>query len=272
MIKLRLKFKPSIPVFAENISPDKFSGKNIDEIKNIEIFYGNKEKKLDELFEVEKIGDNEEILIEGDVSNVREIGKGMTKGKIIINGNAGMHLGAYMKGGIIEVHGNVDDWLGAEMEGGLIRVEGNAGNFVGGAYYGSNAGMNGGIIIIEGNVRNETGRFMSLGTIVINGNAGNFTGVHMKGGTIFIFGNVGERTGAEMHDGSIIIANRNNTSINLLPTFKSNGTTKFTFINLFLNELKKYNIQVDEFFGTYERFSGDFAEQGKGEIFLFRKY
>ena len=43
----------------------------------------------------------------------------MTRGRITIVGNAGMHLGAYMKGGAIEVSGNVSDWLGAEMSGGL---------------------------------------------------------------------------------------------------------------------------------------------------------
>ncbi len=273
MIKLVPKFEGNIPVFAENISPDKFSGKSVDEIKNIEIFHGNQRKNLADLFEIHTEGDeNEEILIVGDVSMVREIGKGMTKGKITINGNAGMHLGAYMEGGTIEVQGNTDDWLGAEMKSGLIKVSGNAGNFAGGAYYGSNAGMNGGIIIIEGNAGNEAGRFMALGTIVVKGNVGNFAGVHIKGGTIFCFGNLGARAGAEMHDGTIVaMHNPDSGSPNLLPTFKSNAIAKFSFINLFLTELRNYGIQTDaRFFGNYERFSGDFAEQGKGEIFLFR--
>lgn len=281
MIKLVPKFKTTIPVFAENISPDKFSGKSPDEIKMIEIFQGNQRKFLADLFEIYK-GDernetNEEILIIGDVSMVREIGKNMTKGKISIDGNAGMHLGAYMEGGTIEVRGNADDWLGAEMKGGLIKVGGNAGNFAGGAYYGSNSGMDGGMIIIEGNVGNEVGRFMALGTIIVKGDTGNFAGVHMKGGTIFTLGNFGARAGAEMHDGSIIAGNPNlmsnpdSCSSNLLPTFKSNTITKFTFINLFLTELRNYGMKVeDKFFGNYERFSGDFSEQGKGEIFLFR--
>jgi len=90
MIKLVPKFKTTIPVFAENISPDKFSGKLLDEIKKIEIFQGNQRKFLSDLFEIYK-GDegnetNEEILIIGDVSMVREIGKNMTKGKISIDG------------------------------------------------------------------------------------------------------------------------------------------------------------------------------------------
>ncbi|OQX20102.1 MAG: formylmethanofuran dehydrogenase subunit C [Candidatus Altiarchaeales archaeon A3] len=277
MIKLVPKFKTTIPVFAENISPDKFSGKSPDEIKTIEIFHGNQKKFLDDLFEIYKENEgnetNEEILIDGDVSMVREIGKGMTKGKITINGNAGMHLGTYMEGGTIEVKRNTDDWLGAEMKGGLIKVSGNAGNFAGGAYYGSNAGMEGGIIIIEGNAGNEVGRFMALGTIVVKGNTGNFAGVHIKGGTICCFGNLGARAGAEMHDGTIVAMHNHDSdpSCLLLPTFKSNTIAKFTFINLFLMELRNYGIQTDaQFFGNYERFSGDFAEQGKGEIFLFR--
>lgn len=269
MIKLVPKFKTTIPIFAENISPDKFSGKSLDEIKKIEVFHGNKKKILDDLFEIYKDeGSDEEILIDGDVSMCREIGKNMTKGKITINGNVGMHLGAYMEGGTIDVQGNADDWLGAEMKGGLIRVKGNVGNFAGGAYYGSNKGMDGGMIIIEGNAGNEVGRFMALGTIIVKGDVGNFVGVHLKGGTIFVFGKVGARPGAEMHNGSIIIANSDHP--NLLPTFKSNTTAKFTFINLFLAELQNYMNIDDKFFGNYERFSGDFAEQGKGEIFLFK--
>ena len=58
------------------------------------------------------------------MSKVKWIGRGMTRGRITIMGNAGMHLGAYMKGGAIEVSGNASDWLGAEMSGGLIRIRG----------------------------------------------------------------------------------------------------------------------------------------------------
>ena len=73
----------------------------------------------------------------------------MTRGRITVVGNAGMHLGAYMKGGAIEVSGNASDWVGAEMAGGLIRIRGNAGGQVGAAYRGSLAGMKDGTILIE---------------------------------------------------------------------------------------------------------------------------
>ena len=64
----------------------------------------------------------------------------MTRGRITIVGNAGMHLGAYMKGGTIEVSGNASDWVGGEMTGGLIRIRGNAGGQIGAAYRGSLSG------------------------------------------------------------------------------------------------------------------------------------
>ena len=43
------------------------------------------------------------------------------RGRILITGNAGMHLGAYMKGGTIEVTGNSCGIGVGEMTDGLIR-------------------------------------------------------------------------------------------------------------------------------------------------------
>jgi len=42
----------NIPVDAECISPDVFGGKGIDEIKNLPVLHGNRNKRLDELFDV----------------------------------------------------------------------------------------------------------------------------------------------------------------------------------------------------------------------------
>ena len=90
---------------------------------------------------------SDELEIRGDARNVKWIGRGMTRGRILIQGNAGMHLGAYMKGGTIEVTGNASDWVGAEMSDGLIRIRGNAGGQVGAAYRGSASGMQDGTIL-----------------------------------------------------------------------------------------------------------------------------
>ncbi|ODS41960.1 MAG: formylmethanofuran dehydrogenase subunit C [Candidatus Altiarchaeales archaeon IMC4] len=266
MIKLTPKIKTKIPVFADCITPDNLSGKTPDEIKKLKLLHGNKEKELGDLFEVSgSAGD--EITIKGDALMFRNIGQGMTRGKIAISGNAGMHLGAQMEGGEIIVEGDAGDWLGAEMKGGLIRVKGNAGSLAGAAYRGGDGGMDGGIMIIGGSAGNEVGNYMKLGTLVVMGDTGTFCGTHMKGGTLVCFGNIGKRAGAEMQDGSIVAMN----PIELLPTFKSNTITNPTFIRLLLLELRKYGVDVADKYvnGLYDRISGDFAEKGKGEIFVF---
>ena len=104
------------------------------------MFLGKRQCRVDDFFAVEGEG-SDELEIRGDVGKVKWIGRGMTRGRILIQGNAGMHLGAYMKGGTIEVTGNASDWVGAEMSGGLIRIRGNAGGQVGAAYRGSASGM-----------------------------------------------------------------------------------------------------------------------------------
>ncbi len=119
----------------------------------------------------------------------------MTRGRIRVVGNAGMHLGAYMKGGTIDVSGNVTDWLGAEMSGGLIRVAGNAGGQVGAAYRGSLSGMTDGTIVVGGTAGLEVGMRMKRGIIVIRGAVRDFAGLQMKGGTIVLGGGAELRTG-----------------------------------------------------------------------------
>ena len=95
---------------------------------------------------------------------MRWIGRGMSRGRIKIVGNVGMHLGAYMKGGTIDVSGSASDWVGGEMSGGLIRIAGNAGGQIGAAYRGSRIGMTNGTIVVGGTAGLEIGMRMKRGT------------------------------------------------------------------------------------------------------------
>ena len=143
---------------------------------------------------------SDELEIRGDADKVKWIGRGMTRGRITIDGNAGMHLGAYMKGGTIEVSGNASDWLGAEMTGGLIRIRGNAGGQVGAAYRGSLAGMT-----RRHDPRRRHGRPRSRHADEARassrsaGRCRDFAGLQMKGGTIVL------RSGAEIRTGAWMI-------------------------------------------------------------------
>ena len=97
MITLTPLRKFTFPVQAECISPDVFQGKDTAEIGKLPVYEGNKLKKLKDLFKIEEDGaETPSITINGDASEVRRIGQGMKTGEIVINGNAGMHLGEKM--------------------------------------------------------------------------------------------------------------------------------------------------------------------------------
>src|SRR5213079_3040501 len=105
---LTLKERPHVPLEAETLSPDVIAPLRNEEIRALPVFLGKRQLRLDEFFEVE--GDGSEILeIRGDAGRVKWIGRGMTRGRITVRGDAGMHLGAYLKGGTIEVTGNASD-------------------------------------------------------------------------------------------------------------------------------------------------------------------
>ncbi len=97
MIVLTPLKKYQYPVIAECITPDIFQGKNKEEISNLSVWEGNKERKLCELFKIEiNSAKSPDITINGDVIKVKRIGWGMTQGEIVVNGNVGMHLGKKM--------------------------------------------------------------------------------------------------------------------------------------------------------------------------------
>jgi formylmethanofuran dehydrogenase subunit C len=266
MITLTLKEQPNVPLEAETISPDATATLAFDGIRSLPVYLGKRQRRLDDFFSVE--GDpSDEIEIRGDLTRVKWIGKGMTRGRIAIVGHAGMHLGAQMKGGTIEVSGNVGDWLGAEMSGGLIRVRGNAGGQVGAAYRGSLTGMTDGTVLIEGSAGLEVGMRMKRGTIVVGGTARDFAGLQMKGGTIVLRGGAELRTGAWMIRGTIIALK----PIPLLPTFSYASTYNPTFMRLYALYLRTFGVDIpyDEQKGAYQRYTGDASVPGKGEILIW---
>jgi formylmethanofuran dehydrogenase subunit C len=273
MIVLNLKEQPAVPLEAESLSPDHFSSLDLAAIRALPVFLGKRQLRVDDFFTVDGEGTDggggDEIEIHGDAAKVKWIGRGMTRGRITVHGNAGMHLGAFMKGGSIDVTGNASDWVGAEMSNGLIRIRGNAGGQVGGAYRGSLKGMREGTILIEGSAGLEVGTRMRRGTIIIKGKVRDFAGLQMKGGTIVLCGGAEFRTGAWMIRGTIISLE----SLKLLPTFPHACTYNPVFVNLYARELEQMlglKIPYEPVDGSYERYCGDTSVPGKGEILIWR--
>ncbi len=247
-----------VPVYAERVSPDVFAGKTRDEILELKVWEGNKQKRLDEVFNVaeEPEGSAEDAIVirlVGDLRKVRMVGYGMSSGAIRAEGDVGMRLGEGMKGGEIVVRGSVGSWAGCEMKGGRIEVSGSAGDYVGASNRGATEGMTGGTIRVRGDVGNEVGCFMKGGTIRVEGGAGEFAGVHMRDGTIVIKGDCGGRPGAEMLDGRIVISGH---LPSVLPTFSIDAV--------------RPDVKVDEerIAGPFYRFVGDAVDDGKGKLFV----
>ena len=262
MLTLTLKEPPPVPLEAEVISPDVLAGLGHDAVRALPVFLGKRRLRLDDVFAVEGEG-GDGVEVRGDVGRVKWVGRGMTRGRVTVVGNAGMHLGAYMKGGTIEVHGNAADWVGGEMGGGLIRVRGDAGGQVGAAYRGSPSGMSGGTIVIEGSAGIELGMRMRRGTIVVRGPVRDFAGLQMKGGTIVLMGGAELRTGAWMQRGTIISL----APLRLLPTFADCCAYSPAFLRVYANHLRPLGFSIPD--GSYRRYAGDTAVPGKGEILVW---
>jgi len=255
-IKSLKEFK--FPVTSECINPDVFQNKKREEIEGLKVWEGNKQRKLGELFKVEEANANENcITILGDVSKVRRIGACMTNGEIVINGNAGMHLGEEMKGGKITVNGNVGGWAGSMMKGGEIEIHGNVGDYLGAPYRGSTQGLCDGRITVYGNVGNEAGEHMRRGMIKIYGDVGQFVGFRMPEGTVYVQGNCKTRAGACMAGGKIVVGG---SLESVLPTFT---------IDSIRPKVKIEEAETVE--GPLYVFLGDLAENGNGKLYVSKE-
>jgi formylmethanofuran dehydrogenase subunit C len=267
MITLTLKQAVDVvPLEAEALSPDVVAPLKNAEIKALPVYLGKKQARVDDFFTVDGEA-SDELEIRGELKKVRWVGRGMSRGRIKVVGNVGMHLGAYMKGGAIEVTGSASDWVGGEMSGGLIRVAGNAGGQIGAAYRGSRGGMTNGTILVEGSAGLEIGMRMKRGLIVIGGPVRDFTGLEMKGGTIVLRSGAELRTGAWMNRGTIISL----APIPLLPSFLYASTYNPSFMGLYAKHLATLGVTVPYAAkdGAYQRYTGDTSVIGKGEILVW---
>lgn len=253
-----------IPVEAECFTPDRLAPLSPAEIARLPVWHGNAGATVADLFRVDGDPADGCLRLEGDCSRVKLVGSGMTRGRIEIRGDAGMHLGAGMRGGAIEVFGSASDWVGAEMRGGRLHVHGDVGHLAGAAYRGSRLGMRGGILVIDDNAGDEVGCTMRRGVIIVGGDVGEFAGAGMLAGTIGVWGTAGRRVGAGMKRGTIIL----NRPAELLPTFRPACSYQPVFLTLYCRALRRSGVPVPAEIdtATWVRHCGDLVAGGKGEI------
>ena len=193
---------------------------------------------------VQALREGETVRIQGDAGSrlgsslgvdlMRLGGKGgpiEKTGRIIVDGDAGSHMGISMLRGAIYVSGRVMPPLGnvveaeSELSGykkfvsvtevlekhlavlppndlsdGILTIEDGQIRDTLGARNPTQKSL-----VLQGDAGMSTGILMRSGLIDVQGDAGPNTGVLMQGGRIVVHGRTGEFTGAEMRAGKIII-------------------------------------------------------------------
>lgn len=268
-LSLTLTSRPAQNVDLSPLTPDRLQGKTAKTIKAMELVSGNRKLRVADLFTVSG-NDADQISIHRSCDKLCGIGAQMATGHLEVHGTAGDYLGQDMQGGLIKAHGAVGAWAAAGMKGGLIEVFGNAGDFIGAARPGAPHGMSEGTVIITGNAGDRIGDRMRGGMLIIRGNAGEYCGSRMLAGTILVLGHTGDSAGLGMKRGTIVLANRPQ---HIASTFNSCGRLKVEFLRLLWQQLGKTHRLLSPLKGSRpdaERFAGDLAWGGKGEILVLQ--
>jgi formylmethanofuran dehydrogenase subunit C len=256
------------PVSGESLRPDVLAALSADDASRLVIAVGNASAELGELFAISGSAGDGHLVLDGDLTHVRDIGRGMESGTITIRGDAGPGLGRGMAGGSIDLRGDAGDSCGAGMIGGMIRIKGSAGDNLGGSEPGARSGMRDGVILVEGSAGHDAGIAMRRGLIAVIGSCGDGLGRGMIAGSVFAFGSVGIHPGLGMKRGTVALFGGDPPR--LVPTFAFSGRERPPFLAIYLKTLREWGFPVPEsaFAETVARYNGDRAEGGQGEILV----
>ena len=174
-------------------------------------------------------------------------------------------LGAGLAEGIVVVEGSVGHEAGVGMSGGVLDVRGDAGDRAGGAEPDARKGMSGGELLVRGSAGAEPGLRMRRGLLVVAGDVALRAGPAMIAGTVMVFGRAGRSPGLGSKRGSVVALG----AIEIPPTYRYACTYQPDHLRLTLLRLRaRHGLAVEErhLTGYYRRYSGDFADLGRGEI------
>ncbi len=261
-VRLTLRQAPSVALEAPCVRPDAFATLSEAAIARLPVEHGREVVALGEFFDVR--GEHaDQVRVEGDVRRVKRLGAGMIGGSLIVAGSAGRHTGAGMSGGSLVVEGDADDWTGLGMRGGRLVVHGNAAAAFCGAAPGSSRGMTGGLAFVRGSVGVRVGERLRRGVIAVGGSAGAYAGAHMVAGTLVVRGALGPGAGIGLKRGSIVAGG----ALELLPTFRYACRYRPGYVDLLFASLERHGFDVGAMAaGAFDRFGGDHADLGRGEI------
>jgi formylmethanofuran dehydrogenase subunit C len=261
---LTVRTNPDERLDLSSLVPHRLPGRTAAEIAKVELQTGRQRITVGDVFRV-RIGDPACIRIEGATDRLDQIGKEMTGGEIVVEGEVGSQAGRLMAGGRLIINGNAGRWAASGMRGGHMEIAGSAGDRLGGPLAGEMAGMRGGVVVVRGDVGERAGDRLRRGTIVVEGRAGAHAGSGMIAGTLIVRRAAGPLPGYLMRRGTVVLAGG---CVELSPTFLDCGVHDLIAMRLMAAFIKHYSaVAAAALRSPLRRLAGDMAVLGKGEIF-----
>jgi formylmethanofuran dehydrogenase subunit C len=267
-VRFTLRAAPDQRLDLSPLTPDRLAGLDVKAVERIALNTTRAPLCVADVFRVAE-GDADRVVIEGGSARFDNVGKGMSRGEVLLDGAAGLYAGRAMCGGRLQIRGNAGPWAASGLLGGRIEIGGDAGEHLGGSAPGERTGMAGGEVIVRGNAGERAGDHLRRGIIVVEGDAGEAPGSRMIAGTLIVCGGAGRLAGYLMRRGTLVLAQGAEP---LPPTFVPvDGGPDLLFLRLLASALESMSQRAAGVVrGPLRRFAGDMAVLGKGEIFVTR--
>lgn len=264
-MKFILRAAPEQRLDLSPLTPDRLAGLDPKAIERIALNTTRAPVCVADVFRV-RGGDPAHVVIEGGSSRLDNVAAGMNSGDVLLDGDAGLCAGRSMAGGRLEIRGSVGPWAASGLRGGRIEIAGSAGERLGGPLAGERTGMSGGIVVVAGNAGPRAGDRLRRGLIVVEGSAGASPGSRMIAGTLIVCGDTGQLPGYLMRRGTLVLGR---SPDQLSPTFIPLGGHDLLFFRLLARVLQPLSRRAARLLaGRAQRFAGDMAVLGKGEVLI----
>jgi formylmethanofuran dehydrogenase subunit C len=264
-LTLTLRQAPDQRLDLAPLVPHLLAGKRAAEIEKIALHTTRTPVTVGDLFRL-RMGDAAQVRIEGGHARLDRIGHAMTDGEIVVEGDAGAQAGRLMRGGSLMIRGGAGPWAGSAMVGGKLEILGEAGDHLGGPFAGETVGMRGGVIVVRGSAGARAADRMRRGTIVVEGACGPYAGSRMIAGTLVVLRQAGPLPGYLMKRGTIVLGAG---CAALSPTFIDCGTHALVALRLMADYVAPFSRRAGAALrAPLQRFAGDMAILGKGELFV----
>jgi len=261
---LTLRARPDHRLDLSPLVPHLLAGKTSAAIEKIALQTTHGCVAVGDVFRM-RMGDTQQVRIEGACDRLDLVGHGMTDGDIAVEGDVGSQAGRLMSGGRLTINGSVGPFAGSGMAGGHLDIIRSAGDRLGGPLAGEMAGMRGGVVTVRGDVGDRAGDRMRRGTIIVEGKAGRHAGSRMIAGTLLVRRVAGALPGYLMRRGTLVLGEGCD---GFSPTFVDCGVHDLVATRLLESFVKAYSARAASILRRpLRRLAGDMAVLGKGEIF-----